>query len=575
MSEEGDSTGREDSAREDLRTNGLGSQQGDGAAGRADGLEAETDSLNVTPADDGKGKKKRGRRAKKNETPMKGRMEAYLLRSRDVGAFATRPKLDRTPPKDVQRAPRGKGAGYLTEEEEQVDDPEPVKRVASMGSLVGGPAAVTETKEAKKGSETVEDRGTGLGKGQRWNQKIDRKEQSAFETSGLNTDSHEGHKCPTCGGPGDQRHKGDMQRMDQRLKGLEDGLRELLSRENTGIRPTGENRDPTRDRVLGDILMEVGDIRESVDTLKGWVAEGLDDLRRQIELTWSKDRRQMGVEKDRRHWEASAREVHEVQEVQEGNQDAQIGTFFPGHELSISTPNSEFEIAPRDHQRLEMRDPPYVDTTGDTSGRVNQSSDREEDISQKRLDALDGLAWRMGAPGKLGEGEWQYEKRTRKRRLHGVLVRGLRAPQGIEAVEFTKRVKSITGLNLKVLVVKKLWSQELLFTLGNHHQKRQLVRTGNLKALEREGILVDDDLTERQKEVGVYLQGLAQRALEMGKTAHVLEFQQSVWLSGIKMRWNEERAELTVEESQAGQRRPGGENTEKSADESNDANNNR
>lgn len=153
--------------------------------------------------------------------------------------------------------------------------------------------------------------------------------------------------------------------------------------------------------------------------------------------------------------------------------------------------------------------------------------------------AIEARKYLQCMPERMGGQEYECEMRERRVRKKNIFVRGIRTVgRGIKE-ELNVILKEWLGVPMYSKRIRAIGGG-LVVELESMENKREIMK--KKKLLEGTGLWIEDDLTEREKEVQAWLEKLVEEEREMGLNASLGH--QKVKVQGEWYMWEEKRGRL-------------------------------
>lgn len=147
-------------------------------------------------------------------------------------------------------------------------------------------------------------------------------------------------------------------------------------------------------------------------------------------------------------------------------------------------------------------------------------------------------------PGKMSEQEYEFEMLERRNRKKSIFIRGLRTVgRGIKE-EIRDIIKEKMGLSVYIGRIRAIGGG-LVVELESMENKREIMK--NKKCLKGLEIWIDDDLTDREKEIQAWLVQLKEE--ERGLGVEVILGHQKAKVQGVWYIWDEKKGGLVEQEN--------------------------
>lgn len=171
-------------------------------------------------------------------------------------------------------------------------------------------------------------------------------------------------------------------------------------------------------------------------------------------------------------------------------------------------------------------------------GTRNKATNEVEEKKKQTKDTTDRVE-RTG-PTKMSKGELKYEMEERRNRMKNIVVKGgTRTSRRAAAEEIEKRCRR--ELEVKV-IVEKTWilSDCVVMKLSNFRDKVEVMK--RKRALKGTDIWIEDDLTEREKEIQRFVESIAEVRRKEGKETKVGHMK--IGVEGRWFEWDESAMDL-------------------------------
>lgn len=175
-----------------------------------------------------------------------------------------------------------------------------------------------------------------------------------------------------------------------------------------------------------------------------------------------------------------------------------------------------------------------IDNMSESEGRNERLRTDEENNN-----VLMQREYLKNVPEALGEGEYACELAERKERRRNIFVRGIRTVGAGIKEELREIISDKTGVTLYIKKVRAIGGG-LVIELESMANKLDLMK--NKKNLGGVGIWIDDDLTNREKEVQGWLESIGKEERKNGLDVQVGYLK--IRVQGIQYRWIEKKGRL-------------------------------
>ncbi|KAJ8672395.1 hypothetical protein QAD02_003654 [Eretmocerus hayati] len=147
-------------------------------------------------------------------------------------------------------------------------------------------------------------------------------------------------------------------------------------------------------------------------------------------------------------------------------------------------------------------------------------------------------------PDCMGNGEYEYEMKERKKRKRNIIMRGTRTVGKFIREEVERTVWDIVRLPIHIRKITPIGGG-LVIELQSFYNKMQLMKVR--RKLESYGICISDEYTEREKEINNWVQGIAEEERENGLEARAGYMK--IYVQGYWYNWDEKKGRLVSVEN--------------------------
>lgn len=143
--------------------------------------------------------------------------------------------------------------------------------------------------------------------------------------------------------------------------------------------------------------------------------------------------------------------------------------------------------------------------------------------------------------------EWINEKKEREERRNNIIIKGMKWERENLKQEVTEFLEDNLKVKVKIGKIRKIRQYEgrnlVMAELESWEQKREIM---NKKKELKKGIIIEDDLTRREREIQRKLREKAREEREKGDSKAKIGYKK-IYLNGKWYRWNEKEEKLEEE----------------------------
>lgn len=159
--------------------------------------------------------------------------------------------------------------------------------------------------------------------------------------------------------------------------------------------------------------------------------------------------------------------------------------------------------------------------------------------------SFEGRGYLRALPDKLSRGELKFEMKERERRKRNIMVRGIRTVGGRRKEEVKELFKKYLGTDVYTGLIRAIGGGLVVEVIAMENKIEIMRRKSNLAG---SGIWIEDDLTEREKQVQEWLERLGREERQMGHEVRVGYMK--VRVDELWYIWSEEEGRLLDENFQ-------------------------
>lgn len=169
----------------------------------------------------------------------------------------------------------------------------------------------------------------------------------------------------------------------------------------------------------------------------------------------------------------------------------------------------------------------------------SSQGDGRESPARVDEDVLKDRDYLNEIPAAMGKGELEYEMKERKNRKNSVMIRGIRTVGRRLKEEMRGVIKKYLDIDIYIKKIRPIGGGLVIDLYSLENKVEIMKRRGMLKGTD---IWIDDDWTERQKEVKKWLEKIAETEKKNGLEVRV--GYQKIYVDGEWYEWDDEKGEL-------------------------------